>query len=127
MRIVYRCFLVTVIVFGLTQVVSAQNERVEFVIKGVITDASTGKSLEGTKVELIGSDDSHEEIITSKNGKYEFDKKSKDEFYVKPNLSYKVVVSKEGYLKAEGEESTKDLDESVSFELDFSLEKANKE
>lgn len=118
--------LILFFVFSISELKAqdVDNSKLEFVIKGIITDAATNEPIENVTVTLTGSDNTVEKITTSKNGKYEFDKKGKKERYLKYGVTYRVVVTKDGYLKMEGEESTQDVDEGAVYELDFALESA---
>lgn len=120
-------FLFGIVTFSYLPALAQDNkeEKLEFSIVGKVTDAATGKPIEGVLVQLTGSDESSAEMTTKKNGKYVFDlKNKKGEMYVLLNIDYKVTVSKQGYQSASQEETTKGAEESIEFDLDFALEKA---
>jgi peptidoglycan-associated lipoprotein len=109
--------------------ISAQEEedKLEFIIKGKVTDFDTKKPIEGAKIILKGSDGSVEEIITPKKGNYKFETNpNSKERYIKRNTTYTLSVSKVGYTSYEVEETTEGADASTTFEQNFALKKEKK-
>ncbi len=89
----------------------------EFSLKGTVRDDSTKWVLPGATVQLIGSDGTIEVEETDRDGKYYFDKRQ-----MKPDQTYDILASYDGYLSQRGRESTVDLERSREFVYDFYLE-----
>ncbi|MCI5058383.1 MAG: carboxypeptidase-like regulatory domain-containing protein [Flavobacteriales bacterium] len=120
-------FILLSIGLFLSSVLFAQKEiELDFNIKGSLRDSYTKKKLEGAKVVLFGPGGRKTEFVTPKNGKFHFDN---DEFgnpYLDAGFDYKLVIEMKGYKTIEHEESTKDLDQSETFQLDFLMERIKK-
>ena len=114
------------LVFALSSATMAQTDAKakEFTIKGKVKDAATKKPIRDAKIVLKGSDGSMIETITNRGGKYKFDEnKDIDERYVKSDVSYTIIVTKEGYKEAKEEETTVGVEQSTAFGVSFLLEK----
>lgn len=93
----------------------------QFALVGTVVDLETKKPLAGAKVKLIGSDGTTHEITTDDNGFFAFETNG-NERYIKPNTSYQIIVSKDGYLNAKGKESTIGYNESKKFQHIYELQ-----
>jgi peptidoglycan-associated lipoprotein len=86
-----------------------------FTVSGKVVDADTKANIEGSTVELFGSDGSSIPFKTDKTGTYKFD--------LKPDVSYKISASMPNYLNKYLEVSTVGLEQSKDFigDFDFAL------
>jgi peptidoglycan-associated lipoprotein len=89
---------------------------VEFTLKGTVRDDSTKLALGGVQIQLIGSDGSFTQAETANDGVYSFDKTK-----INKNTSYEILVSKEKYFNARGQETTIGIVRSRDFVYDFYL------
>ncbi len=90
---------------------------VEFTLQGTVRDDSTKIALPGAQVQLVGSDGSFVQTETNNEGRYNFDKTQ-----IRSNTSYELLVSKERYFNARGQETTIGIERSRDFVFDFYLE-----
>lgn len=97
-----------------------------FVLQGTVKDIDTKQVIPGADVKLIGTDGSSVKIQTDENGFFKFDTNGKER-YIKPNTSYTIIVSKDGYLVAKGKETTVGIEESRIFEHEYELQSIKKE
>lgn len=86
-----------------------------FTISGRVFDADSNEPLEGTSIELFGSDGSSIPFKTDKSGNYKFD--------LKPETSYKLSATMKTYLNKYLEVSTVGVEQSKDFigDFDFAL------
>jgi len=89
-------------------------EPVIFTISGFIRDEKSMMYVPGVTITLVGSDGSVIEMKTGENGTFLFSKTQ-----VKANVDYTIIVEKEGYINAEEKVSTKGLETSKNFKVDF--------
>ncbi len=88
----------------------------EFTLSGTIVDDSTKRPLENVMVKLDGTDASSIYTYTDKDGTYNF---TKDQF--QPNTTYEIDVTKDGYFRETGKETTVGMQENKDFTYDFAL------
>lgn len=88
-----------------------------FSLQGTVRDNETKVVLPGTIIQLIGSDGTLVQNETGKDGKYAFDKT-----IIKENTTYEILVSREKYFSARGQETTVGVEKSRDFVYDFYLE-----
>jgi peptidoglycan-associated lipoprotein len=89
-------------------------EPVIFTISGFVRDQNSMMYVPGVTITLIGSDSSAITMKTGENGTYMFSKTQ-----VKANTDYTVIIEKEGYISYEEQISTKGLEASKNFKIDF--------
>ncbi len=89
---------------------------VEFTLQGTVRDDSTKVVLPGVQVQLVGSDGTFTQTETSNTGVYRFDNTR-----IKSNTSYDILVSKEKFFNARGQETTVGIVRSRDFVYDFYL------
>lgn len=93
-----------------------------FKMEGKITNGKSNEPIEGATIKLMASDGTTYETKSDATGYYEFDKiPGTNERYIKPNMTYKIEVSKDDHLNAKGEETTVGLEQSTTFVHDFGL------
>lgn len=90
---------------------------VEFTLQGTIRDDSTKRVIPGAQIQLIGSDGSFAQTESTDQGEFLFDKNR-----IQQNTSYEILVSKERYFNARGQETTMGIVRSRDFVYDFYLE-----
>lgn len=88
-----------------------------FTLQGTIRDNETKVVLPKTTIQLIGSDGTMVQSESDKDGKYLFDKT-----VIKENTTYEILVSREKYFSARGQETTVGVEKSRDFVYDFYLE-----
>ncbi len=88
----------------------------EFTLSGVIKDDRSLQYIEAAVVKMVGSDGSSISTKTNSIGRYEF---TKEQF--RPNTTYELFISKDGYFSTTGSETTVGLEKSKDFVLDFNL------
>ncbi|MAC95954.1 MAG: hypothetical protein CMC96_10685 [Flavobacteriales bacterium] len=98
-----------------------------FILKGEVRDIETGEPITAAKVELVGTDGTTAEMETRSDGTFEFADKGNGEYYISPNTSYNITVSKNDYLSAKGKETTVGLDESKIFAHLYELQPITEE
>lgn len=86
----------------------------EFAIIGTVYDDNTGATIEGAKVNVIGSDGNTFSATTDGNGGFNFDKSK-----VLPNVNYTLDISKDGYIGTGDKISTVNLKESTTFAKEY--------
>ncbi len=84
-----------------------------FTVSGKVQDAETKVNMEGTTIELFGSDGTSVSYKTDKTGTFKFD--------LKPETSYKISASMSDYLNKYYEVSTVGLEQSKDFIGDFNF------
>ena len=84
-----------------------------FTVSGKVQDAETKVNMEGTTIELFGSDGTSVSYKTDKTGTFKFD--------LKPETSYKISASMSDYLNKYYEVSTLGLEQSKDFIGDFNF------
>lgn len=90
---------------------------VEFTLQGTVRDDSTKVAIPGVQIQIVGSDGSLAQTETSDEGEYKFDKTQ-----ILANTSYEILVSKNKYFNARGQETTRGIERSRDFVFDFYLE-----
>lgn len=90
---------------------------VEFTLQGTVRDDSTKQVIANVQIQLIGSDGTFAQTETSAEGKYFFDKD-----LIRKDTRYDILVSKEKYFNARGQETTLGIVRSRDFVFDFYLE-----
>jgi peptidoglycan-associated lipoprotein len=86
-----------------------------FAIEGEVRDKKTGEKVPDATVQLKGSDGTLFEVQTGSDGVFVLAENGPNDRYVKPNTSYTLMVSKEKYLNAKGNETTVGEEESKVF------------
>lgn len=95
----------------------------KFIIDGAVSDVETNDPIKNATIVLKGTDGTSVEIKTDELGFFEFDAKDgSTERYILENTSYTMEVSKEGYLKGKGQETTVGVEKSTRFKHDFKLQ-----
>lgn len=92
-----------------------------FSLEGVVTDVETKAVLPNAKVKLMGTDGSSAEVMSDADGKFAFVENG-SERYIKPETSYSLLITKEGYLNAKGKETTIGLEDSRRFFHEYALQ-----
>lgn len=98
-----------------------------FILKGEVRDVETGEPITAAKVELVGTDGTTAELETRSDGTFEFADKGNGEYYLNPNTSYNITVSKNDYLSARGKETTVGHEESKIFAHLYELQPITEE
>ena len=93
------------------------NPPLLYTLQGVVKDDRTLQFIPGASVKLVGSDGSAVEAKTDPKGFYSFGKSQ-----IRPNTSYELLVSKQGYFNKKAKETTVGLESSKDFTIDFKLE-----
>ncbi|NBG66588.1 OmpA family protein [Acidiluteibacter ferrifornacis] len=97
-----------------------------FKLNGLVKNLETGEPLVAATVTLIGTDGTTAEAETDAAGTFEFADNAGDP-YIKPNTSYSISVTKPGFLKAKGNETTVDIEESKQFSHLYELQPITKD
>jgi peptidoglycan-associated lipoprotein len=84
---------------------------------GVVKERETDKTLQAN-VKLYGSDGTIEEQQSKKNGEFQFE--------LDKATDYRVVTTKKGYLKGNGRETTRGLDESQTLRMTITMASIDK-
>jgi peptidoglycan-associated lipoprotein len=79
----------------------------EFVLQGIVRDATTDKPLKGAKVRIVGSDGTDLDITTLDDGSFKYK--------LNPHTDYIYLAKKEGYLNQKGKITTAELADSKTF------------
>jgi len=79
----------------------------EFVLQGVVKDATTDKPIKGAKVRIVGSDGTDLDITTLDDGSFKYK--------LNPHTDYIYLAKKEGYLNQKGKITTAELADSKTF------------
>lgn len=79
----------------------------EFVLQGVVRDATTDKPIKGAKVRIVGSDGTDLDITTLDDGTFKYK--------LNPHTDYIYLAKKEGYLNQKGKITTAELADSKTF------------
>ena len=79
----------------------------EFVLQGVVRDATTDKPIKGAKVRIVGSDGTDLDITTLDDGSFKYK--------LNPHTDYIYLAKKEGYLNQKGKITTAELADSKTF------------
>jgi peptidoglycan-associated lipoprotein len=93
------------------------NPPLLYTLQGVVKDDRTLQFIQGASVKLVGSNGSAVEAKTDPKGFYSFGKSQ-----IRPNTSYELLVSKQGYFNKKAKETTVGLESSKDFTIDFKLE-----
>jgi len=93
------------------------NPPLLYTLQGVVKDDRTLQFVPGASVKLVGSDGTAVEAKTDPKGFYSFGKSQ-----IRPNTSYELLVSKQGYFNKKAKETTVGLESSKDFTIDFKLE-----
>jgi peptidoglycan-associated lipoprotein len=88
-------------------------------VQGIVTDSKTGSIMTGTKVQLVGSNGSANEVLTDNTGKYFFK--------LEPLVSYEIIANKSGYLTKIARENTEGIEFSTDFTIDLNVDPIKKE
>lgn len=79
----------------------------EFVLQGIVRDATTDKPIKGAKVRIVGSDGTDLDITTLEDGSFKYK--------LNPHTDYIYLAKKEGYLNQKGKITTAELADSKTF------------
>ena len=93
------------------------NPPLLYTLQGIVKDDRTLQFIQGAGVKLVGSDGSAVEAKTDPKGFYSFGKSQ-----IRPNTSYELLVSKQGYFNKKAKETTVGLESSKDFTIDFRLD-----
>ncbi len=93
--------------------------KLELDLQGVVTDSRSGSIMTNTKVQLVGSDGTYQEMTTDNTGLYKFNLEALN--------SYEIIVENEGYLKKVARETTEGIEMSKTFIVDLALDPIKKE
>ena len=93
---------------------------VVFALQGTVYDKGGGTPIQGAKVNVVGTDVSNFSTITDDNGGFSFVDKGGDR-YIKENITYSILVEKEGYLVVKDQITTVGLNESTTFVKEYYL------
>ena len=94
-----------------------------FTLQGTVTNLETKEPIPGAKLVMVGTDGSSVEIKTDDNGFYSFEEiPGTHNRYINAETTYNMVVSKEKFLNAKGQETTVGIEESTTFIHDFALQ-----
>jgi peptidoglycan-associated lipoprotein len=88
----------------------------EFTMTGTAYDESTGTTLTGCKVTIVGTDGSTYNLVTDASGSFFLDKTK-----VKLETKYTVDIQKENYIGTADKFSTKGAKESTNYQQDYFL------
>ena len=94
--------------------------KLEFDVKGTITDSKTGEILTAISVKLTSSDSLTHTLITDNTGLY---RKSD----IQPITTYEIFIEHEGYLNKTASFTTQDIHENKTFVIDLQLDPIKKE
>jgi peptidoglycan-associated lipoprotein len=86
-----------------------------FAIEGEVLNKKTGEKVADATVQLKGTDGTLFEVKTGSDGVFVLAENGPGARYVKPNTSYTLMVSKDKFLNAKGNETTVDEEESKVF------------
>ena len=86
--------------------------EMEFIAEGLIHDEQ-GNPISDAKLRLVGSDGTISQINGRKDGKYKIK--------LKKDVKYVMLVTARGYLNAKEQWHTRDLKDSKTYKMDFSL------
>jgi peptidoglycan-associated lipoprotein len=102
---------------GNDDIYSFELPQIQFSISGLIRDDENMQLIDHVLVQIVGSDGLNIQTNTDKKGFYRF-----DDTQIKKDVTYKLWVSKSGYLDAEATETTVNLKQSKDFTRDFRLQ-----
>ncbi|MBM3420814.1 MAG: hypothetical protein FJY11_06745, partial [Bacteroidetes bacterium] len=92
---------------GNDELYSFEMPPLRFSITGLVKDEKTGTPVNGSVVQLIGSDGTNLQATTGNNGDFKFS--------LRPNVDYIFLSSKEGYLNGKARETTRGQEKSRDF------------
>jgi peptidoglycan-associated lipoprotein len=79
----------------------------EFILQGVVKDATTDKPIKGAKIRIVGSDGTDLDITTLDDGSFKYK--------LNPHTDYIYLAKKDGYLNQKGKITTAELADSKTF------------
>ncbi len=85
----------------------------EFVLQGVVKDATTDKPIKGAKIRIVGNDGTDLDITTNDDGTFKYK--------LNPHTDYIYLAKKVGYLNQKGKISTAELADSKTFTEEIRL------
>ena len=94
--------------------------KLEFDVKGTITDSKTGEILTAVSVQITSSDSLTYTVISDNTGLY---RKSD----IQPITTYDLFIEHEGYLNKTASFTTQDIHENKTFVIDLQLDPIKKE
>jgi peptidoglycan-associated lipoprotein len=94
---------------------------INFTISGAIRDDETMQLVPQALVQIVGSDGLSVQAFTNNRGFYRF-----DETQIKQNVTYKLWVSKSGYMETEATETTVGLNNGRDIVRDFRIQQLPK-
>ena len=94
--------------------------KLEFDVKGTITDSKTGEILTAVSVQITSSDSLKYTVISDNTGLY---RKSD----IQPITTYDLFIEHEGYLNKTASFTTQDIHENKTFVIDLQLDPIKKE
>ncbi|MCL2682477.1 MAG: OmpA family protein [Bacteroidales bacterium] len=89
---------------------------INFTISGVVRDDGTMQLVPQALVQIVGSDGLSVQVFTNNRGFFRF-----DETQIKQNVTYKLWVTKSGYMEAEATETTVGLNNGKDIVRDFRI------
>jgi peptidoglycan-associated lipoprotein len=107
---------------GMDDIYSFNLPPLVFAIQGKVKDVDTQQPIANATVKMIGSDGSSVEVKTDNSGFYKFAENGAER-YIHANTSYTLAVSADKYLNSDkGKATTVGVEESKTFELNFTLQ-----
>ncbi len=98
------------------EIYSFVNPQVDYTISGLIRNEMTLQYIDQVMVEMVGSDGSSFRMLTNTKGAYKFERSQ-----IRPNTTYKIHISRQGFWDEEGTETTVGLTSSKDIIHDFSM------
>jgi peptidoglycan-associated lipoprotein len=89
---------------------------INFTISGVVRDDETMQLVPQALVQIVGSDGLSVQMFTNNRGFFRF-----DETQIRQNVTYKLSVSKSGYMEAEATETTVGLNNGMDMVREFRI------
>jgi peptidoglycan-associated lipoprotein len=107
---------------GMDDIYSFNLPPLVFAIQGKVRDVDTQQPIANATVKMIGSDGSSVEVKTDNSGFYKFAENGAER-YIHANTTYTLAVSADKYLNSDkGKATTVGVEESKTFELNFTLQ-----
>jgi peptidoglycan-associated lipoprotein len=89
---------------------------INFTISGAVRDDETMQFISQALVQIVGTDGLSLQMFTTNRGFYRF-----DETQIKQNVTYKLMVSRSGYMESEATETTVGLNNGKDIVRDFRM------
>jgi hypothetical protein len=92
-----------------------------FCLQGTVYDKATLMPLQGSKVNVVGTDGSSFSALTDENGAFKFEGNDSGR-YINGNVTYAILAEKDGHLVVKDQISTHGISESTTFLKEFFLD-----